>query len=390
MERWPADLLAEKFEDSCGFAVRIESNGSRRSTSSGRRSCRKCFRRPASSQERFRAASITADAPVQVAGGHLGDHVHSEGAAPHSHGPSAADRCRRADEFTSERGLGDRVCALGNGQFKVRTAHGDIVTHIDAPLAEDKGVRDSVESPAITTVAARSHHCAADSYRIQLVYLIPAGAPGASATMVPLIRQHFVQSNAMVSNRAAEYGGDLSLRVACDASGQPAVRVLRSGHDNSDIAAIDQEVARQGQRITGQDNVVYWRDGGCGGGVAYGSGDTRPGVENAVNNAPGIAVVYGRCPFTITGTATSTTTSTPTHRRGRSSRRTGTSRAARTEWCTAPTAVWRHGRPPDLARRNMPTGPSPGSCPGNGPVVNCQVWSAHHFRPVSPNVEIGS
>ncbi len=250
--------------------------------------------------------AAAADTPVPVAAGaadpghNLDDHAHAEGTAPHSHGPSAlaAERCRRADEFAPEPGLGDRVCALGNGQFKVRTAHGDMVTHIDAPLAKDKGVRDAVDSSATTTLAARSHHCASDSYRIQLVYLIPAGAPDASATMVPLIRQHFIQSNAMVSNRAAEYGGDLSLRVACDASGQPAVRVLRSSHNNSDIGAIDQEIARQGQRSTGQDNVVYWGDGGCGGGVAYGSGDTRPGVENAVNNAPGIAVVYGRCPFT--------------------------------------------------------------------------------------------
>ncbi|QQQ74009.1 hypothetical protein IOD16_22570 [Saccharothrix sp. 6-C] len=72
---------------------------------------------------------------------------------------------------------------------------------------------------------------------------------------------------------------------------------MRSSHDNGDIGAIDQEVARHGQRITGQDNVVYWGDGGCGGGVAYGSGDTRPGVENSVNNAPCIVVVHGRCPF---------------------------------------------------------------------------------------------
>lgn len=218
---------------------------------------------------------------------------------PQSHDQStqASARCHRADEFAPEAGLGDRVCALGNGQFKVRTEHGDQVSHFDAPTAEHKGVWDEV-SPVITAPAARSHHCAADSYRIQLIYLIPAGAPDASATMVPLMRQHFLQSNEMVSNRAAQYGGDLSLRVACDSAGQPAVRVLRSSHNNSDISAIDQEVARQGQRITGQDNVVYWGDGGCGGGVAYGSGDTRPGVENSVNNAPGIAVVYGRCPFT--------------------------------------------------------------------------------------------
>jgi hypothetical protein len=222
------------------------------------------------------------------------------GTAPHSHGgshtTSAAERCQRADEFAPEPGLGDRVCAMGNGLSKVRTANGDMLTHgLDVPTAEDKGARDAV---TITPLAARPHHCATDSYRIQLVYLIPAGAPDASGTMVPLIRQHFVQSNAMVSNRAAEYGGDLALRVLCDSAGQPAVRVLRGSGTDSSIGAIDQEIARQGQRITGQDNVVYWGDGGCGGGVAYGSGDTRPGVENNVNNAPGIAVVYGRCPFT--------------------------------------------------------------------------------------------
>lgn len=244
-----------------------------------------------------------AAASTPVAAGHAlddHDHVHAAGAAQHSHGPSestsVAQRCQRADEFAPAAGLGDHACAMGNGQFKVRTAHGDQVTHIDAPLPEDRGVRDAVSE--VAPLAARSHYCAPDSYRIQLVYMIPAGAPDASATMVPLMRQHFIQSNDMVSNRAAQYGGDLSLRVACDAAGQPAVRVMRSSHNNSAIAAIDQEVARQGQRTTGQDNVVYWGDGGCGGGVAYGSGDTRPGVENGVNNAPGIAVVYGRCPFT--------------------------------------------------------------------------------------------
>ncbi|MFD0206123.1 MULTISPECIES: hypothetical protein [Saccharothrix] len=234
------------------------------------------------------AAAVSTPAPA------VGTLAHSH---EHSSAP-AAQRCQRADEFAPDPRLGDRACALGNGLFKVRTAHGDQVTHFDAPRPEDKGVRDTVISPTITSLAARSYHCAADSYRIQLVYLIPAGAPDASSTMVPLIRQHFIQSNDMVSNRAAQYGGDLSLRVACDSSGQPAVRVLRSSHNTSSIGAIDQEVARQGQRMTGQDNVVYWGDGGCGGGVAYGSGDTRPGVENNVNNAPGIAVVYGRCPFT--------------------------------------------------------------------------------------------
>ncbi|WP_197289272.1 hypothetical protein [Saccharothrix sp. NRRL B-16348] len=239
--------------------------------------------------------AAAASTPVPIAA----HHVHDAGTAPHTHAAPAAGRCHRADEFAPKPELGDRVCALGNGLFKVRTANGDLLTHgIDTPTPQDKGARDAVTSSAITPLAARAHHCAPDSYRIQLVYLIPAGAPDASATMVPLIRQHFIQSNAMVSNRAAEYGGDLSLRVACDSTGQPAVRVLRSSHNNSAIGAIDQEVGRQGQRITGQDNVVYWGDGGCGGGVAYGSGDTRPGVENGVNNAPGIAVVYGRCPFT--------------------------------------------------------------------------------------------
>ncbi|WP_367127606.1 hypothetical protein [Saccharothrix sp. HUAS TT1] len=210
---------------------------------------------------------------------------------------AVAEHCHH-DESAPKPALGDDACALGNGQFKVRTAHGDQVTHFDAPRPEHEGVRDVVSPSATASLAARSHHCATDSYRIQLVYLIPSGAPDASATMVPLIRQHFLQSNDMVSSRAAQHGGDLSLRVACDSTGRPAVRVLRSGHDNSAISAIDQEVARQGQRVAGQDNVVYWGDGGCGGGVAYGSGDTRPGVENSVNNAPGIAVVYGRCPFT--------------------------------------------------------------------------------------------
>jgi hypothetical protein len=116
--------------------------------------------------------------------------------------------------------------------------------------------------------------------------------------MVPLMQQHFLQSNAMVSDRAAQFGGDLSLRVACDAAGQPAVRVVRSSTSNGSIGSVDQELTRQGLRATGQDNVVYWGDGGCGGGVAWGSGDARPGPENAVNGAPGVAVITGRCPFT--------------------------------------------------------------------------------------------
>ncbi|ROP42091.1 hypothetical protein [Saccharothrix texasensis] len=144
---------------------------------------------------------------------------------------TSAGQCHHADDFAPREGLGADVCETGDGLFKVRTASG-------------------------------------------------AHPPDASATMVPLMRQHFVQSNAMVSNRAAEHGGDLSPRVACDSGGRPAGRVMRSSHDNDDIGAIDQAVARQGRRITGQANVVYWDDGGCGGGVAYGSGDTRPGVEN--------------------------------------------------------------------------------------------------------------
>ncbi|GAB7036969.1 MULTISPECIES: hypothetical protein [Catenuloplanes] len=224
------------------------------------------------------------------------------GPAPDAHDHSSADldRCRRGAEFTPDRRLGDRVCAMGDGQFKLRTPYGDRIAHLDAPTAADRGTRDSltVAAKEPAALAARAHHCATDSYRIQLVYMIPAGGRDASATMVPLMRQHFLESNAMVSNRAAEYGGDLSLRVVCDNTGQPAVRVVRSSTNDGNIGAIDQEIARQGLRATGQDNVVYWGDGGCGGGVAFGSGDARPGVENSVNNAPGVAVVTGRCPFT--------------------------------------------------------------------------------------------
>ena len=232
----------------------------------------------------------------------VADVGHAAGSAQdaHSHSAATSDRCRRDDEFAPAPDLGDRVCAMGNGLFKLRTAHGDLMTHgLDAPTAKDRGVRDSITPMAApAALAARAHYCAADSYRIQLVYMIPANGRDASATMVPLMQQHFIQSNAMVSNRAAEYGGDLSLRVACDAAGQPAVRVLRSSGNNGNIGAIDQELTRQGQRVTGQDNVVYWGDGGCGGGVAYATGDARPGRENAANAAPGVAVVSGQCPFT--------------------------------------------------------------------------------------------
>ncbi|MEU0882451.1 NB-ARC domain-containing protein [Lentzea sp. NPDC005914] len=31
-----------------------------------------------------------------------------------------------------------------------------------------------------------------------------------------------------------------------------------------------------------------------------------------------------------------------------------------------------------------------GRCPEDGPIAACQVWSAHHFWPASPSVEIGS
>lgn len=241
------------------------------------------------------ASTLAPAAAVVADQGHAGP-----GLDAHDHSATESDRCQRDDEFAPHPHLGDRVCAMGDGLFKLRTANGDQEAHIDAPTAKDKGTRDSLKAIAEepTALAARAHYCATDSYRIQLVYMIPAGGRDASATMVPLMRQHFLESNAMVSNRAAEYGGDLSLRVACDGAGQPAVRVVRSSNSNGSIGAIDQEIARQGLRATGQDNVVYWGDGGCGGGVAYGSGDARPGVENSVNNAPGIAVVTGRCPFT--------------------------------------------------------------------------------------------
>jgi hypothetical protein len=218
----------------------------------------------------------------------------------HGHSATESSLCLRDDEFAPDPELGDRVCHLGKGLFKLRTATGDRITHIDPPTAKDKGIRDSIKAMANgpATLAARAHHCATDSYRIQLVYMIPAGGPDASATMVPLVQQHFLQSNAMVSDRAAQFGGDLSLRVACDAAGRPAVRVVRSSTSNGSIGSVDQELTRQGLRATGQDNVVYWGDGGCGGGVAWGSGDARPGPENAVNGAPGVAVITGRCPFT--------------------------------------------------------------------------------------------
>jgi hypothetical protein len=259
------------------------------------------------------AGAVTASAALGLSGAALGGTLAptavvvtdpGRAASPawdaHDHSVTESDRCQRDGEFAPNPNLGDRVCALGNGLFKLRTANGDRITHIDAPTAKDKGTLDSIKAIAKgpTTFAARSHYCAGDSYRIQLIYMIPAGGSDASATMVPLMQQHFIQSNAMVSDRAAEYGGDLSLRVACDAAGQPAVRVLRSSTDNGNIGAVDQELTRQGLRATGQDNVVYWGSGGCGGGVAWGSGDARPGPENAVNNAPGVAVVTGRCPFT--------------------------------------------------------------------------------------------
>ncbi|QQQ74010.1 hypothetical protein IOD16_22575 [Saccharothrix sp. 6-C] len=91
---------------------------------------------------------------------------------------SAAGQCHHADDFAPREGLGADVCETGDGLFEVRTASGDHVTHgLDVPTSEHEGVRDEITPSAITTPAARAPHCATDSYRVQLIYLIPAGRP---------------------------------------------------------------------------------------------------------------------------------------------------------------------------------------------------------------------
>jgi|GEM_PF-3692819 len=228
-------------------------------------------------------------------------HAHGGHDAKADSNRPALNRCENEVEFRSHKGIGRRVCDLGNGRYKVRLDDGtERLTHgtDEAYPFDSNPVPQALASEA---VAASAITCTNEKYRIQAIYLIPADAADESSTYLPLIRQSIQQANDKVAAEAAKFGVSMSLKVACDSNGQPNVRVVRSQYrlNDVDIQRVDSEMRSKGFYLAGQDNMIWWGGGNCGGGVAWGNGDARPGPENNVNEATGIAITWGKCPFEV-------------------------------------------------------------------------------------------
>ncbi len=222
------------------------------------------------------------------------------GAVPAGAAPAAVGPCTQPHEFKHYFRVG-KACRMPNGMLRMKLADGKFYeTHgLDAPGILRNPARSVVRNSAVTA-AATPYVCATDARRVMAIYAYPSDAPDRSSTYIPYIRQQFQQANDMMSNAAAAFGVSLSLKVACDPDGQVTVRVVRMGFPRSqtDVDPVFNDLIGKGYSVTGQKNWIWFDGDTCGGGVAYGLNDDRPGAENSANNAVGYALSWGQCPYT--------------------------------------------------------------------------------------------
>lgn len=227
------------------------------------------------------------------------------GSAPVMTAQAAAGPCSRTEDFKHHFRIG-KACRMPNGMLRLKLANGKFVeTHgLDAPgRLEAPMLRTgaSAESGMVTAAAAPTPYvCSTDARRVVAIYAYPSDAPNRSSTYIPYIRQQFQDSNNLISSTAANFGVSLSLKVACDPDGQITVKVVQMGFPRSqtDVEPVLNDLGSKGYSVTGQRNWIWFDGDTCGGGVALGFNDDRPGVENSLNNAIGYAISWGNCPYT--------------------------------------------------------------------------------------------
>lgn len=222
------------------------------------------------------------------------------GAAPISAAQAAITApCSQSQDFKHYFHVGN-ACRMPNGMLRLKLANGKFVeTHgLDAPGM----LHDPVHSSSASIVAAAAptaYVCSTDARRVVAIYAYPSDAPDRSSTYIPYIRQQFTDANNMVSSTAANFGVSLSLKVACDADGQITVKVVKMGFTRAqtDVDPVLNDLGGKGYGVTGQRNWIWFDGDTCGGGVALGFNDDRPGVDNSMNNAIGYAISWGNCPY---------------------------------------------------------------------------------------------
>lgn len=226
------------------------------------------------------------------------------GAAPITTAQAATGPCSRPEDFKHHFRIG-KACRMPNGMLRMKLANGKVVeTHgLDAPgMIEAPRLRTGAlaEAGTVTAAAATPYVCSTDARRVVAIYAYPSDAPNRSSTYIPMIRQQFQDANNMMSSTAANFGVSLSLKVACDADGQITVKVVQMGFPRSqtDVEPVLNDLGSKGYGVTGQRNWIWFDGDTCGGGVALGFNDDRPGVENSLNNAIGYAISWGNCPYT--------------------------------------------------------------------------------------------
>ena len=212
--------------------------------------------------------------------------------------------CSRQQDFKHYFHVGN-ACRMPNGMLRLKLANGKFVeTHgLDAPGLLHDPVRRAgsfLSGAAGTAAAATPYVCATDARRVMAIYAYPSDAPDRSSTYIPYIRQQFIDANAMVSNTAAKFGVSLSLKAACDADGQITVKVVKMGFTRAqtDVDPVFNDLGGKGYGVAGQRNWIWFDGDTCGGGVALGFNDDRPGVDNSMNNAVTYAISWGNCPYT--------------------------------------------------------------------------------------------
>ena len=215
---------------------------------------------------------------------------------------AVAAPCSRPQDYKHYFHVGN-ACRMPNGMLRMKLANGQFVeTHgLDAPgLLHDPIRRAGTLSGAAAATAATPYVCATDARRVMAIYAYPSDAPDRSSTYIPYIRQQFIDANAMVSNTAAKFGVSLSLKAACDADGQITVKVVKMGFTRAqtDVDPVFNDLGSKGYGVAGQRNWIWFDGDTCGGGVALGFNDDRPGVDNSMNNAVTYAISWGNCPYT--------------------------------------------------------------------------------------------
>ena len=149
--------------------------------------------------------------------------------------------------------------------------------------------------PSTPPASAKPSPCVTSIPRIHIIYAHPNDVPDKFSGHLAYIRQGFAQADALLNQSAQAYGHSQHYRVACDASGQPAVDdvALSTSAAGTTFASVVSDLREKGYTESPGRYLAWVDDDPNKGGVGSYCPDDDPGPSNCSNGRTFYAVNFG-------------------------------------------------------------------------------------------------